>query len=89
MAQHLAPTFRICHYYVDEAGDGTLFDSRGRTIIGTPGCSIFFILGLLEISNPFLSGHPEPVEGRFDKLSAPDHFAWPTKCEQLMSLLNA
>jgi hypothetical protein len=35
-------------------------------------------------SDPFLSGHPEPVEGRFDKLSAPNYFAWPTKCDQLI-----
>jgi hypothetical protein len=41
-----------CNYFVDEAGDGTLFDSEGRVIIGTAGCSRFFILGLLEIPDP-------------------------------------
>lgn len=41
-----------CSYYVDEAGDGTLFNSKGRVIIGSPGCSRFFILGLLEIPDP-------------------------------------
>ncbi|MBU0510184.1 MAG: DUF3800 domain-containing protein, partial [Chloroflexi bacterium] len=40
------------NYFVDEAGDGTLFSRRGRVIIGKPGCSRFFILGLLDIPNP-------------------------------------
>lgn len=40
------------HYFVDEAGDGTLFDRKGRVIIGTEGCSRFFILGLLDIADP-------------------------------------
>ena len=41
------------YYYVDEAGDGTIFDSRGRrVIIGNEGCSRFFILGLLDVADP-------------------------------------
>lgn len=43
-----------CHYYVDEAGDTTLFNARGRAIIGTEGCSRYFILGLLRVENPVL-----------------------------------
>ncbi len=39
----------ICNYFVDEAGDGTLFNSKGHVIVGTEGCSRFFILGLLDI----------------------------------------
>jgi len=42
----------IRHYFVDEAGDGTLFDKRGRIIVGTEGCSRFFILGLLDVLEP-------------------------------------
>jgi len=42
----------IRHYFVDEAGDGTLFDRRGRIIVGTEGCSWFFILGLLDVLEP-------------------------------------
>jgi len=42
----------IRHYFVDEAGDGTLFNKRGRIIVGTEGCSRFFILGLLDILEP-------------------------------------
>ena len=36
-------------YFVDEAGDGTLFDRRGRAIIGAYGCSRLFMLGLADI----------------------------------------
>jgi hypothetical protein len=42
------------YYFVDEAGDGTLFDRKGRVIIGNEGCSSFFILGLLDVLNPVL-----------------------------------
>ncbi len=42
----------MANYFVDEAGDSTLFDDRGRVLIGTPGCTRFFILGCLEIQIP-------------------------------------
>lgn len=41
----------IRHYFVDEAGDAILFNSRGRIIVGTEGCSRFFVLGLLDVAN--------------------------------------
>jgi len=44
----------VRYYFVDEAGDGTLFDRKGRVIIGNEGCSSFFILGLLDVLNPVL-----------------------------------
>jgi hypothetical protein len=40
------------NYYVDEAGDGTIFNARGRIIIGNEGVSRYFILGLLDVANP-------------------------------------
>lgn len=41
------------HYFVDEAGDPTLFEGRrGKPIVGTAGCSLFFILGKLEVDDP-------------------------------------
>jgi len=40
------------YYYVDEAGDPVLFNRRGRVIVGDPGCSRFFILGKLEVTDP-------------------------------------
>ena len=42
----------VRHYFVDEAGDSTLFNRRGKVIVGTPGCSRFFMLGLLEVPDP-------------------------------------
>ena len=42
----------VSHYYVDEAGDSTLFDRRGRVVIQTDGCSRFFMLGSLQVGDP-------------------------------------
>ncbi len=42
----------VRHYFVDEAGDGTLFNEKGHVIIGQRGCSSFFILGLLNVFEP-------------------------------------
>lgn len=39
-------------YFVDEAGDGILFDRKGNSIIGTEGCSRFFILGAVDVPQP-------------------------------------
>lgn len=41
-----------CHLFVDEAGTPDIFDAKGRINIGNPGCSNFFILGMLEIDEP-------------------------------------
>jgi hypothetical protein len=40
------------HCFVDEAGDPVLFDAKGRALPGQEGCSRFFILGALEITDP-------------------------------------
>jgi hypothetical protein len=40
------------HYFVDEAGDGNLFNKRGRLRLGVEGCSRYFILGVLDVPNP-------------------------------------
>ncbi len=42
----------VRYYYVDEAGDPTLFGSRGKRLVGTEGCSTYFILGKLHIAEP-------------------------------------
>ena len=52
MNQAPSPPERVRNYFVDEAGDGTLFNRRGRVIVGTEGCSRFFILGLADIRDP-------------------------------------
>ena len=46
------PLPSIRHYFVDEAGDGTLFDRKGRVLIGTAGCSRYFMLGLVDVPDP-------------------------------------
>jgi hypothetical protein len=47
MMPDLLPSIR--HYFVDEAGDGTLFDRKGRVLIGTEGCSRYFMLGVVDV----------------------------------------
>ncbi len=54
----------VRNYFVDEAGDSTLFDQKGRVIVGTEGCSRFFILGLVDIREPAL------VYGELEELRA-------------------
>ncbi|MCC6802620.1 MAG: DUF3800 domain-containing protein [Anaerolineae bacterium] len=39
-------------YFVDEAGDGVLFNAKGRVLIGTEGCSRYFMLGILDVQAP-------------------------------------
>ena len=53
--RELAPVTR--HYFVDEAGDATLFSRRGKVIVGEEGCSMYFVLGLLDIADPNSVGH--------------------------------
>ena len=40
------------HYFVDEAGDGNLFNKKGRLRYGEEGCSLYFILGVLDVPDP-------------------------------------
>jgi hypothetical protein len=40
------------HFFVDEAGDGSLYDKHGKCIVGQPGCSRFFIIGTIEVTEP-------------------------------------
>ncbi len=42
----------VIDYYVDEAGDGVLFNARGRIMLGTEGCSRHFIIGALQVQSP-------------------------------------
>lgn len=44
----------IRYYFVDEAGDGTVFNQLGKLIVGTEGCSKYFMLGFVDIKNPDL-----------------------------------
>ena len=40
------------HYFVDEAGTPTLFNAKGKVIVGQAGCSSFFFLGKLDVQEP-------------------------------------
>ncbi len=51
------PPKSICNYYVDEAGDGTLFNAKGKVIIGQEGCSRYFMLGILEVPDSEALSH--------------------------------
>ena len=42
----------VIHYFVDESGDPTIFNRKGRIIIGNDGCSGYFMLGKLGIDDP-------------------------------------
>ncbi len=58
----VSPSIR--HYFVDEGGDSTLFSRKGEVLVGTEGCSRFFILGLLDVLDP------GALNIRFDELRA-------------------
>ena len=40
------------HYFVDEAGDLSFFNKKGRIIVGQPGASKFFMVGVAQIADP-------------------------------------
>lgn len=40
------------HYFVDEVGDLTLFNKRGKIIVGQSGVSNFFMVGVARLNNP-------------------------------------
>ena len=44
------------HYFIDEAGTPTLFGRRGRVLVGDEGCSLYFLLGKLEVGDPAALG---------------------------------
>ncbi|MFW6162303.1 MAG: DUF3800 domain-containing protein [Planctomycetota bacterium] len=56
MGKHPSQPGSVRNYFVDEAGDGTLFKRRGRVIVGTEGCSGFFMLGLMDVEDPVSFG---------------------------------
>ena len=40
------------HFFVDEAGDLTLFDKKGRSLVGKEGVSNYFMVGFIELPDP-------------------------------------
>lgn len=47
---------QLRHYFVDEAGDPVLFNSRKQVVVGQDGCSRFFMLGALDVPDPVSLG---------------------------------
>jgi hypothetical protein len=43
------------HYFVDEAGDPALFGARGKVLVGSEGCSRYFILGLADVDRRWIT----------------------------------
>ena len=52
MSESLISSVIIRQYFVDEAGDPSLFKKHGKSIVGTDGCSKFFILGMADVDEP-------------------------------------
>lgn len=63
----------ICHLFVDEAGTPDIFDAKGRVNIGTPGCSRYFLLGMLVVENPAILS--AALKGLREQLIADPYFA--------------
>ncbi len=46
---------KIRYYYVDESGDLTLYNKKGQIIIGKPGVSKVFMIGVVRLKDPILA----------------------------------
>ena len=60
----MAEDTKFRRYFVDEAGDLSFFNKKGRIIVGQPGVSKFFMVGVAQISDP------EAVTGELNALRA-------------------
>jgi hypothetical protein len=74
------PKSSIIHYFVDEAGDPTLFDRKGRIIVGNDGCSKYFILGKLDVDDP--AALTAAMEGLRGELLADPYFKGSIKAKE-------
>jgi hypothetical protein len=60
----------VKHYFVDEAGDLTLFDKKGRIVVGNGKVPRCFMLGLADVPDPRLA-HDKLEELRETLMAAP------------------
>lgn len=58
------------HFFVDEAGDLTLFDKKGRSLIGKEGVSEYFMIGMIELPDPY-EAHRELEDLRDELVNDP------------------
>lgn len=63
----------IKHYYVDEAGDPTLFSAHGSVLVGKEGCSRYFILGMLDVAHS--DALVQELDGLRTRLMADPYFS--------------
>lgn len=61
------------NYFVDEAGDLTLFDARGRVLVGGDGVSRYFVVGAALVPDP--EGLAARLEALRGELAADPYFA--------------
>lgn len=54
MQPHAKPPSPSTHYFVDESGDGVLFGSQGRILLGQPEGRSHFMLAALQVHQPEL-----------------------------------
>lgn len=60
-------------YFVDEAGDLTLFDARGRVLVGSEGVSRYFVVGAALVPDPAgLAAHLDALRA---ELASDPYFA--------------
>lgn len=48
----VATASKKCYFFVDEAGDLTLFDKRGNVLVGSNQVSQCFMVGFVQVENP-------------------------------------
>jgi hypothetical protein len=60
-------------YFVDEAGDLTLFDARGRVLVGSEGVSRYFVVGAALVPDPV--GLAARLDASRAELAADPYFA--------------
>jgi hypothetical protein len=71
------PEWDFRRYFVDEAGDPTLFNRGGRSVVGENGCSPYFILGAAEVDDE--AGLREKLETlRASVITQPDTRSLPS-----------
>src|ERR1035441_3070107 len=66
-------TPEVHHIFVDEAGDPVIFDAKGRSLVGTKGCSRYFILGKLTVNDP--AGVAKTLSDLREQMKADPFFA--------------
>jgi Protein of unknown function (DUF3800) len=66
-------TPEVHHIFVDEAGDPVIFDAKGRPLVGTKGCSRYFILGKLTVDDP--AGVSKALTDLRERMKADPFFA--------------